>query len=104
MSRSGRGWRRQGRWQARLRLLRATDIGVVPDASAVIDQRDELVRLLLQLPAGQRAAIVLRYWEELGEAEAAKVLGCSVGTVKSATSRGLRRLRELSRASLAAEI
>jgi RNA polymerase sigma-70 factor (sigma-E family) len=98
------GWRRQGRWQARLRLLRATDSGVVPDVSAVIDQRDELVRLLLQLPAGQRAAIVLRYWEELGEAEAAKVLGCSVGTVKSATSRGLRRLRELSRASLAADI
>lgn len=98
------GWRRQGRWQTRLRLMRATDTGVTPDASAVIDQRDELIRLMLQLPARQRAAIVLRYWEELGEAEAAEVLGCSVGTVKAATSRGLRRLRELSRTSLAAEI
>jgi DNA-directed RNA polymerase specialized sigma24 family protein len=43
-----------------------------------------------------RAAIVLRYWEELSEAETAEVMGCSVGTVKSATSRGLHRLRELS--------
>jgi DNA-directed RNA polymerase specialized sigma24 family protein len=47
-------------------------------------------------------AIVLRYWEDLGEAEAAQVLGCSVGTVKSATSRGLARLRELSNSPLAA--
>ena len=35
-------------------------------------------------------------WEQLSEAEAAQILGCSVGTVKSATARGLRRLRELS--------
>jgi RNA polymerase sigma factor (sigma-70 family) len=60
-----------------------------------VDQRDELFRLLLQLPPGQRAAIVLRYWEDLSEAEAAQVLGCSPGTVKSAASRGLARLREL---------
>jgi hypothetical protein len=59
-------------------------------------ERDELVRLLLRLPPGQRAAIVLRYWEDLSEAQAAEVLGCSPGTVRSATSRGLRRLRELS--------
>jgi DNA-directed RNA polymerase specialized sigma24 family protein len=39
---------------------------------------------------------VLRYWEQLSEAEAAETLGCSIGTVKSATSRGLARLRELS--------
>jgi RNA polymerase sigma factor (sigma-70 family) len=67
----------------------------VPDASAQVDQRDELFRLLLQLPPGQRAAIVLRYWEDLSEAEAAQVLGCSPGTVKSAASRGLACLREL---------
>ena len=47
-------------------------------------------------PWVQRAAIVLRYWEDLSEAQAAEVLGCSPGTVRSATSRGLRRLRELS--------
>jgi RNA polymerase sigma factor (sigma-70 family) len=65
-----------------------------------VDRRDELMRLLLQLPPRQRAVIVLRYWEELSEAEAAGVLGCSVGTVKAAASPGLRRLRELSGASV----
>jgi RNA polymerase sigma-70 factor (sigma-E family) len=89
------GWRRQRRWRERLPLLQGPDHGIVPDASAQVDQRDELFRLLLQLPPGQRAAIVLRYWEDLSEAEAARVLGCSPGTVKSAASRGLARLREL---------
>jgi DNA-directed RNA polymerase specialized sigma24 family protein len=61
----------------------------------VVDVRDELVRLLHQLPPRQRAVIVLRYWEQRTEAETAALLGCSEGTVKSAASRGLRRLREL---------
>ena len=90
------GWRRTGRWRARLALLRGADDGIAPDRSVQVEQRDELVRLLLRLPPGQRAAIVLRYWEDLSEAQAAEVLGCSPGTVRSATSRGLRRLRELS--------
>jgi len=89
------GWRRQRRWRERLPLLQGPDRGIVPDASAQVDQRDELFRLLLQLPPGQRAAIVLRYWEDLSEVQAAQVLGCSRGTVKSAASRGLARLREL---------
>jgi DNA-directed RNA polymerase specialized sigma24 family protein len=42
--------------------------------------------------------MVLRYWEQLTEAETAAMLGCSEGTVKSAASRGLRRLRELAAA------
>jgi RNA polymerase sigma-70 factor (sigma-E family) len=90
------GWRRQRRWRERLPLLPSLDRGIVPDGSAQVDQRDELFRLLLQLPPGQRAAIVLRHWEDLSEAEAAQVLGCSPGTVRSAASRGLARLRELS--------
>ena len=60
-----------------------------------MDLRDALVRLLLQLPPRQRAVLVLRYWEQLTEAETAAVLGWPEGTVKSAASRGLRRLREL---------
>jgi RNA polymerase sigma factor (sigma-70 family) len=53
------------------------------------------VRLLCQLPPRQRAVLVLRYWEQLTDAEAAAVLGCAEGTVKSAASRGLTRMREL---------
>jgi DNA-directed RNA polymerase specialized sigma24 family protein len=39
--------------------------------------------------------LVLRYWEELSQAETAELLGCAEGTVKSAAARGLQRLREL---------
>ncbi|HEY6313795.1 MAG TPA: SigE family RNA polymerase sigma factor [Streptosporangiaceae bacterium] len=98
------GWRRRGRWRARLALLRGAHDGIEPDRSVQVDQRDELVRLLLRLPPGQRAAIVLRYWEDLTEAEAAEVLGCSPSTVSSAVARGLRRLRELSGTAPAAAI
>jgi RNA polymerase sigma factor (sigma-70 family) len=60
-----------------------------------VDLRDELVRLLRQLPPRQRAVILLRYWEQYSEAETAEVLGCSQAAVKSAASKGLQRLREL---------
>jgi RNA polymerase sigma-70 factor (sigma-E family) len=46
------------------------------------------------LPRKARAVVVLRYYEELTEAETAEVLGISVGTVKSQASRALARLRE----------
>jgi RNA polymerase sigma-70 factor (sigma-E family) len=59
-----------------------------------IDQRAQLVAGLRRLPAKMRAALVLRYFEDLPEAEVAAALGCSVGTVKSQVSRGLQRLRE----------
>ena len=61
------------------------------------DPRDALMRVLRMLPPQQRTVIVLRYWEQLSEAETATVLGCSEGTVKSAASRGLQRMRELTR-------
>ena len=66
-----------------------------PDLTAAVDLRDALIRALHMLPPQQRAAVVLRHWEQLSEAEAAGVLGCSEGTVKAAASRGLRRMREL---------
>ena len=69
--------------------------GASGDGTALVDLRDQLVRLLHQLPPRQRAVIVLRYWEQRTEAETAVLLGCSEGTVRSAASRGLRRLREL---------
>jgi RNA polymerase sigma-70 factor (sigma-E family) len=86
------GWRRKGMLRTRLGLLAHSDLQ--PDETTSVDDRDELVRLLRELPPGQRTAIVLRYWEELSEAESARLMGCSVGYVKSAASRGLRRLRE----------
>ena len=87
------GFRRQGRLQRKLLLLR-TDTRPPPDVTAQVDLRDALVRMLVQLPPRQRAVLVLRYWEQLSEAETAAVLGWPEGTVKSAASRGLRRLRE----------
>ena len=52
------------------------------------------------LPPRQRAVLVLRYFEDLPEAQVAELLGCSVGTVKSTASRGLTRLQ----AALSAQI
>lgn len=88
------GYRRTGRWWPRERLLRA-GTAQARDETGDVDLRDALVRLLLQLPARQRAVLVLRYWEQLTDAETAAVLDCPEGTVKSAGSRGLSRLREL---------
>lgn len=64
--------------------------GAVTDA---VVQRDALVSALQRLPARMRATVVLRFYADLGERETAEVLGCSVGTVKSQTSKGLERLR-----------
>ena len=49
---------------------------------------------LQRLPSRQRAAIVLRYYEDLTEAQTAAAMGCAVGTVKSQVAHGLKRLRE----------
>jgi RNA polymerase sigma-70 factor (sigma-E family) len=55
--------------------------------------RDWLWRELQQLPPRQRAALVLRFYEDLSEAQTAAAMGCAVGTVKSQVSQGLKRLR-----------
>jgi RNA polymerase sigma-70 factor (sigma-E family) len=86
--------RRYGNWQRKARLLKASE-QPGPDPIAEVDLRDALVRMLIQLPARQRTVLVLRYWEQLSEAEIAQMLGWPEGTVKSAASRGLKRLHEL---------
>jgi len=53
-----------------------------------------LWRELMALPVRQRAAIVLRYYEDLTEPQTAQAMGCAVGTVKSQVSAGLAKLRE----------
>ncbi|MEV7344798.1 SigE family RNA polymerase sigma factor [Streptomyces sp. NPDC093544] len=55
---------------------------------------DAMWRAIMKLPVRQRAMVVLRYYEDLSEVQTAEVLGVSVGTVKSAVSRALGKLRE----------
>ncbi len=64
------------------------------DAYDLGDRRD-LLHALQALPIGMRSAVVLRYWEGYSLEEAAHVMGCSQGNVKSQASRGLQKLREL---------
>ncbi|MBR7678760.1 SigE family RNA polymerase sigma factor, partial [Streptomyces daliensis] len=65
-----------------------------PDPAEQQALRDAMWRAVLKLPARQRAMVVLRYYEDLSEVQTAAVLGVSVGTVKSAVSRALAKLRE----------
>jgi len=77
----------------RLPEPRSPDVGG-RDLAADLDLHDALWTALAELPKRQRAMVVLRYYEDLSEAETARVMGVSVGTVKSTTSRALVRLRE----------
>lgn len=68
------------------------------NAEAVVralSERSELIDALGCLTTQQRTVLVLRYFEDLSEAQVADLLGCSTGTVKSSASRGVTRLREL---------
>jgi RNA polymerase sigma-70 factor (sigma-E family) len=85
-------WRKIAR-RAEQPLPAAMPEAAMPDRSAEIAERDYLLRALAALPAGQRAVLVLRYFDDLSEGETAELLGCSVGTVKSQTARALDRLR-----------
>jgi RNA polymerase sigma-70 factor (sigma-E family) len=68
--------------------------GRMPDEWAPeVGARQEMWEALQRLPDRQRAAIVLRYYEDMTEAQTAEVLGCRLGTVKSLVSRGVEALR-----------
>ncbi|WP_410809631.1 SigE family RNA polymerase sigma factor [Micromonospora sp. 067-2] len=84
-------WRR--RWRGELPTADLPEAAAVADPQTSIDDRDRLWRALGRLPRRQRAVLVLRYFEDLSEAEISETLGCSVGTVKSQASRALARLR-----------
>jgi RNA polymerase sigma-70 factor (sigma-E family) len=64
-----------------------------PDRPSAITERDQVWRALGRLPRRQRAVLVLRYYEDLPEAEVAEILGVTTGTVKSQASRALAKLR-----------
>jgi RNA polymerase sigma-70 factor (sigma-E family) len=77
----------------------------VPEVDGVLDAYDEglgsaVWEVVQTLPRRARAVVVLRYYEQLSEAETAALLGISVGTVKSQTSRALAALRERTPADL----
>ena len=83
-------WRRR-RWREVLTAVEDEPLAFGPD----VDERLALRTALLRLAPRQRAVIVLRYFEDLTEAQTAKALGVGVGTVKSQARDGLARLREL---------
>ena len=66
------------------------------DFATASTHRHDLWDALGRLPRKQRAVVVLRFFEDLSEAETASVMGVSVGTVKSTTSRALAKLRDTS--------
>ena len=70
-------------------------VGEDPDLADLVADRAALAAALAELSERQRAAIVLRYFEDLPEREVAALLGCPVGTVKALVHRGLHRLRAL---------
>lgn len=81
-----RGVERESARLVRVAAGEATDAELVADA--------EMLELIDRLPFQQRATLVLRYWLGWSEAEIAEALDCRPGTVKSAASRALARLRE----------
>jgi RNA polymerase sigma-70 factor (sigma-E family) len=92
MVRTAIAWRRR-RWHGEV------PTSSLPQSTATehgwsADRRD-LLHALLRVPARQRAVLVLRFYEDLSVADTALAMGCSVGTVKSQTAKGLAHLRTL---------
>jgi RNA polymerase sigma-70 factor (sigma-E family) len=87
-------WQR-GPWWRRVRLRGVPDetVPVPGDIADGTADRDLLWGVLAGLPRQQRAALVLRYYEDLPDAEIAEALGCSVGTARGYISRALSTLR-----------
>ncbi|MFC5818196.1 SigE family RNA polymerase sigma factor [Nonomuraea harbinensis] len=85
-------WRRRWR-QVELPSGEPPDRTETADRMGEADERETIWRALGRLPARQRAVVVLRFFEDMTEAQAAETLGCSVGTVKSQTSKALAKLR-----------
>ncbi len=86
-------WRRR-RWRGELSVAAVPERADPRDAFAGVDLRPSVQAALRGLPPRQRAVIVLRFFDDLTEAQTADVLGCSVGTVKSQSAKALAKLRE----------
>lgn len=91
-------WRRA--WRHRETTVDPADLAPHQRANTAnidvqIVERAALWRVVQMLPPRQRATIVLRYYVDMSEAQTAEAMGCTVGTVKAATSKALARLRPL---------
>lgn len=86
-------WFRRRSWQERP-TEHLPHVGDVPAHDDGVAQSQWLWDGLQRLPVRQRAAIVLRYYEDLTEAQTAEAMGCAVGTVKSQVSAGIAKLRD----------
>jgi RNA polymerase sigma-70 factor (sigma-E family) len=84
-------------WKNRLRRFSLENrfrLQPLPGVDLAFEERDALWSAIRRLPARRRACLVLRYFEDLSERETAELLNCSIGTVKSQTSKALGRLRQ----------
>ena len=85
------GWRK---WGSRVAIGDVPETVNAPETDT-IDDRELLRQALARLPVRQREVLMLRYYDDLTEAEIAKKLGCAPGTVKSSAARALRALRDM---------
>jgi RNA polymerase sigma-70 factor (sigma-E family) len=85
------GWRK---WGSRVAMGDMPE-QAQPSETDAVDNRELLRQALARLPVRQREVLLLRYYEDLSEAEIAKRLGCAPGTVKSSAARALRALRDM---------
>ncbi|MFI2740713.1 SigE family RNA polymerase sigma factor [Streptomyces sp. NPDC018711] len=83
------------RWWGEQPVERLPDPPPAGDETAAVDERTRMEAMLALLPLRQRAAVVLRYYQDLPEQQIAESLGCPLGTARSLTTRGVARLRRL---------
>jgi RNA polymerase sigma-70 factor (sigma-E family) len=89
-------WRRRTVGRRVERLVTQATFDADPRAlETIVIERDELLTALSALPPGQRQCVVLRYYQDLSEAQTAALIGVAIGTVKSQTAKGLARLASL---------
>ncbi|ADB31516.1 RNA polymerase, sigma-24 subunit, ECF subfamily [Kribbella flavida DSM 17836] len=92
------GWRRRSGGEVPLATVGEADFGVrsvssVADPAVAVTQRLDLLAALAGLTRRERTVVVLRYVENLSEAETARIVGIAPGTVKSTLARGRDKLR-----------
>lgn len=82
-------------WFRRERVTNELPESIIDDPTDRLPEERTVLAALAKLPNRQRAAVVLRHWEDLSIEQTAEIMRCSTGTVKSQTARGLRSLRRL---------